>query len=83
MRAVPAELLGKKRKNITTNVFGETLGRIHMPRQDLKAVRRAPFARPCSHSLFLLQLGLNIHKRVKKSTFGASGSATDVADEHH
>ena len=31
----PPELKAKKRKNVTTNVFGETIGRIHMPRQEL------------------------------------------------
>eukprot|EP00019_Armaparvus_languidus_P001520 CAMPEP_0168601998 /NCGR_PEP_ID=MMETSP0420-20121227/13778_1 /TAXON_ID=498008 /ORGANISM="Pessonella sp." /LENGTH=151 /DNA_ID=CAMNT_0008640517 /DNA_START=393 /DNA_END=848 /DNA_ORIENTATION=- len=36
---VPQEVRGKKRKNVTTNVFGEQIGRIHMPRQDLGTLR--------------------------------------------
>lgn len=32
---VPQQLRVAKRKNVTTNVFGEKIGRIHMPRQEL------------------------------------------------
>lgn len=32
---VPKELMHKKVKNKSTNVFGDTLGKIHMERQDL------------------------------------------------
>jgi ribosome production factor 2 len=32
---VPAQLRPVKRKNVSTNVFGEKIGRIHMPRQEL------------------------------------------------
>lgn len=35
---MPNEIRGVKRKNVSTNVFGETIGRIHMPRQDLKSL---------------------------------------------
>lgn len=32
---VPPQLRPTKRKNVSTNVFGEKIGRIHMPRQEL------------------------------------------------
>lgn len=32
----PKELKPKKKKNITKDVFGSTLGRVHIPRQDLR-----------------------------------------------
>jgi len=57
---VPLEVTGKKRKNVSTNLFGETLGRIHMPRQDLKS------------------LGVNIHKRIKRSVPRESEHADDA-----
>jgi ribosome production factor 2 len=48
-RKVPPSLKPKKKKNQTTNAFGETLGRLHVSRQDVekssgrksKALRRA------------------------------------------
>lgn len=36
---VPAQLRGQKRKNVSTNVFGEKIGRIHMPRQELSTMQ--------------------------------------------
>ena len=38
---VPPEIRGLKRKNITTNVFGDKIGRIHMPRQELSQLSLA------------------------------------------
>jgi ribosome production factor 2 len=36
---IPAQLFERKRKNVTTNVFGEKIGRIHMPRQELSSMQ--------------------------------------------
>jgi len=37
--AIPKELKKKKEKNLKTNVFGEHLGRIHMPSQDINKLQ--------------------------------------------
>eukprot|EP00003_Mantamonas_plastica_P012779 TRINITY_DN2274_c0_g2_i6.p1 TRINITY_DN2274_c0_g2~~TRINITY_DN2274_c0_g2_i6.p1 ORF type:complete len:519 (-),score=112.44 TRINITY_DN2274_c0_g2_i6:169-1725(-) len=38
-RKIPKSLMKKKKKNITTNVFGEQIGRIHVQQQDLKTMQ--------------------------------------------
>jgi ribosome production factor 2 len=59
--------LGKKKKNIETDEMGDTVGKIHLPRQDLNKMQGRKMK------------GLKVHKEGKKAAAPAEGEAGDVA----